>query len=84
MKFMGQLIEAWTAFADTLNSRGGTIALLFIANFALGLGVIHVMHHGDTGQASAVIISSFSGFTGALLIALTSKDKNGNGNGDPK
>jgi hypothetical protein len=73
----------WSDFADTLNTRGGTIALLFISTLLLGWGVIHVMHHSDTNQASAVIVSTFSSFTGALLLALTQKDKT-NGNGGTK
>jgi hypothetical protein len=80
---MKTLMGAWSDFCDTLNTRGGTIALLFIATAGLFLGVLHVMHHGDSNQAATVIISTFSGFTGALLLALTQKDKT-NGNGGSK
>jgi hypothetical protein len=80
-----KVMKWWEEFADTLNTRGGTIALLFMSCVGLFFGVMHVMHHGDTGQAAAVIISTFSGFTGALLVALTGKDRpNGNNNGGTK
>jgi hypothetical protein len=80
---MHWLMDAWSDFTDTLNTRGGTIALLFVSCLLLGFGVLHVMHHGDTGQAASVIISTFSGFGGALLLALTQKDVKStvNGNG---
>ena len=81
---MHWLMDGWTQFTETLGTRGGTIALLFVSCVGLFIGVIHVMHHGDAGQASSVIISTFSGFTGALLVALTTGAKppiNGNGNG---
>jgi hypothetical protein len=81
---MNRIITAWQDFADTLNTRGGTIGLLFIATVLLGWGVVHVMHHGDQGQAAAVIISTFSSFTGALLLALTQKDKAQTNGASPK
>jgi FtsH-binding integral membrane protein len=95
---MGRIVDAWSGFSDSLNTRGGTIALLFVSNVGLAFGVVHIMHHGDTSQAASVIVSTFASFNGALLIALTSKDKingagnvtgngtaptNGNGNGTP-
>jgi len=79
---MSRLIAAWQDFAETLNSRGGTIALLFVATLLLGLAVMHVMHHGDDGQAAAILIGTFSNFTGALLLALTGRDKPSNGSGN--
>jgi hypothetical protein len=79
----GVIMRWWESFADSLNTRGGTIALLFVACMLLGLGLLHVMHHGDSGQASATIVSTFSAFAGALLLALTQKDKT-NGNGGSK
>lgn len=80
---MRSLMDAWSEFCDTLNTRGGTIALLFIGCLLLGFGVLHIMHHSDTSQASSVILSTFSSFMGALLLALTQKDKT-NGNGGSK
>jgi cobalamin synthase len=80
---MRHLTDVWAEFADTLDSRGGTIALLFVSCVALGAVMLHIMHHGDDGQATSAIISTFSAFTGALLVALTSRTKaNGNGNGN--
>lgn len=83
MSILGKFSDTWDRFTETLNTRGGTIALLFISTCGLFLGVLHVMHHGDSGPAAQVIVSTFSGFTGALLLALTQKDplKNGNGGG---
>jgi len=72
---MKWLIDAWSELADSLNTRGGTIALLFVSCVGLFFGLMHVMHHGDSGQAAAVLISTFSAFTGALLIALTTGTK---------
>lgn len=77
------LIQAWSDFTDTLNGRGGTIGLLFIASFILGIMVLRSHHLGIDAESASTIRTTFSGFTGALLIALTSKDKNGNGNGSP-
>jgi hypothetical protein len=78
---MNWIISAWNEFTDSLNTRGGTIALLFVSCVGLFFGVMHVMHHGDNGQGASVIVSTFSGFTGALLVALTGKDRQQNGNG---
>ena len=73
----------WADFAETLNTRGGTIAALCLANLLLGGGLIFIMVRGDSNQAATVLISTFSSFTGALLLALTQKEKpNGNGNGN--
>ena len=72
---MKWLIDGWNEFTDSLNTRGGTIALLFITCLGLACMVLHIMHHADTGQAAATIISTFSAFTGALLLALTQKDR---------
>jgi FtsH-binding integral membrane protein len=81
---MSKLIDIWSGFTDSLNSRGGTIALLFVSCVGLGALMIHIMHHGDNGQAASAIIATFSAFTGALLIALTNKEKpNGNGGQPP-
>jgi sugar phosphate permease len=72
---MNWLVELWNEFTDSLNTRGGTIALLFVTCVGLAIMVVHIMHHGDGGQAAATIISTFSAFTGALLLALTQKDR---------
>jgi hypothetical protein len=66
------LIQFWTAFTESLNTRGGTIAVLFISTAVLGVAVMHIVHHGDEGPAANILIGTFSNFTGALLLALTS------------
>ena len=81
MQFLGDIASAWASFTDTLNSRGGTIALLFLSCCVLGFALLHGWH-GDAETVS-LIRNTFSGFAGALLIALTSKDKNGNGSSNP-
>lgn len=80
---MKTLMTAWSDFCDTLNTRGGTIALLFFFTVALGMMVLHAEHQGYTGQVEAVFTTTFANFTGALLLALTQKDKT-NGNGGSK
>jgi len=75
----GNLADAWDRFTESLNSAGGTVALLFVSTALLGYGVIHVMHHFDNNAASEVVISTFSNFTGALLLALTQGAKKSNG-----
>lgn len=78
------LIAAWSDFTDTLQQRGGTIGLLFVASFILGLMVLRSHSLNIDAESASTIRTTFSGFTGALLIALTSKDKNGNGETPPK
>lgn len=74
---LAQLIESWSAFTETLQQRGGTIGLLFVASFILGFMVMRTKYLGIDAESASTIRTTFSGFTGALLIALTSKDKNG-------
>lgn len=76
---MNFIVGGWSDFTDTLNTRGGTIALLFVSNIVLGVMVMHVMHHGDLGESASLIRNLFSGFAGALLVALTGKDRPLNG-----
>jgi hypothetical protein len=75
-------MKFWASFADTLNTRGGTIAALCVATLVLGIGLIVIMVKGYSNQPATVIVSTFSSFTGALLLALTQKDRV-NGNGAP-
>jgi hypothetical protein len=60
----------WQLFLNSLSTPGGNLLLLvvFVASL-LGL-VLHVLHHGDEGQVQTVILTTFSGFSGALLQAL--------------
>lgn len=75
------MMKAWNDFTDSLNTAGGTVALLFVCTFLLGLCVVHLMHHGDGGASASILQTTFANFTGALLLALTQKSRNGNGNG---
>ena len=77
MPTLSGLIQAWSDFTDTLNTRGGTIGLLFVSSFVLGVMVMRAHYLNIDSEAASTIRTTFSGFTGALLIALTSKDKNG-------
>jgi len=63
-------LNTWCKFLDSLSSRGGAILLLIMTSSALGVGVIHVLHHGDSGEGASLIRSTFAGFVGALLLAL--------------
>ena len=65
------LADFWKAFTETLNTRGGTIALLFVCNVGLFFGVLHILHTGDESNAAAILNGTFNAFNGALLIALT-------------
>jgi FtsH-binding integral membrane protein len=61
----------WVKFLETLSTRGGAILLLLIMN---GVGVfvaMHLIHHNEmSSTAATTLLASFSGFNGALLIAL--------------
>jgi hypothetical protein len=72
---MSILIEFWKAVTDSLNTRGGTIALLFVSTVVLGVLNLHILHRGDESSAAAVLQTTFANFTGALLLALTSGGK---------
>jgi hypothetical protein len=68
-------MNSWKNFLDSLGTRGGAILLLLLCSILLGSGVMHVLHHGDLGDAASLIRSTFAGFVGALLLALkTSSD----------
>lgn len=60
----------WQTFLNSLSTPGGNLLLLCIFVASLLTLVIHVLHHGDNGQVATVILSTFSGFSGALLQAL--------------
>lgn len=66
-------MRIWDDFLDSLATRGGSIFMLSFFFFILGALMYHVLHHGDNDQVATVIISTFSGFGGALLTALTSQ-----------
>lgn len=63
-------METWQKFLNSISTPGGNLLLLAVfVSTLLGL-VLHVLHHGDTGQVQTVILATFSGFSGALLQAL--------------
>lgn len=84
------MMERWQKFLDSLGSKGGNIFVLsFFVVFLLVL-TIRVEIRGDAGQAATVLLSTFSGFAGALLGILSGSggtrktDVNGNANGATK
>lgn len=80
---MKSIMTAWSDFCDTLNTRGGTIALLFVSTALMGAFLLRAEHMGYSGNVETIMGTTFSSFTGALLLALTQKDKT-NGNGGSK
>jgi hypothetical protein len=70
----GDAMQSWQKFLDSLATKGGNLFVLLIC-FAGLLGLlIHVLHHGDSGNVSMVVVATFSGFSGALMATLTGKD----------
>jgi uncharacterized membrane protein HdeD (DUF308 family) len=64
-------MESWQKFLDSLATRGGNLFVLFVC-FAGLLGLmIHVLHRSDSGNVTMVVVSTFSGFSGALMATLT-------------
>ena len=65
------MMSRWQNFLNSLSTRGGAIFLLTVI-FGTGVCVIiHLIHHGEAGgQLAAQLVGTFSGFSGALLLAL--------------
>lgn len=76
------LIELFSRGLDALSTRGGAIFLLFATCCGLAAMVLHVMHHGDTGEAASLVRTTFAGFTGALLLALKTGTEKASGQHD--
>lgn len=75
-------MNTWRNLVDSISSRGGSILILLAITATLGILVMR--HGGEVGESASLIRNSFSGFSGALLMALTITSKaNGNGNGKP-
>jgi hypothetical protein len=67
-------MESWQKFLDSLATRGGNLFVLFVCfSGLLGL-MIHVLHRSDSGNVTMVVVSTFSGFSGALMATLTGID----------
>ena len=63
-------MQKWQAFLTSISTPGGNLFVLCIFVSALLALVLHILHHGDNGQVTTVILSTFSGFSGALLQGL--------------
>lgn len=83
--FADKVVDVWREFLDSLATVGGNIFILLVLTCLAFSGVLHVLHHSEVNkEASGLVLSSFSSISGALLYALTQRQKNGNGNGDFK
>ena len=72
------MVEAWDRFLDSLATKGGNLAMLGFFTFILLGFVVHVSYHAVFGpEIRTLAISSFSGFSGALLNALIGAQRNG-------
>ncbi len=78
-------VDIWHEFLDSLATIGGNIFNLIVLEVLFFFGVLHVLHHPEVNkEAGSLIISTFSTVTGALMYALTQRQRSGNGNGDFK
>ena len=57
----------WKEFLDSLASRGGSIFMLLTCSVLCGIAAIH--------WPASSLDTTFAGFTGALLMALTTTSK---------
>ena len=77
----------WRNLIDSIASRGGSILILLLSTIVMGIMLVHIMHHGDSGESASLIRNSFAAFSGALLMALTTtakaNGKNGSGSENP-
>jgi len=76
---------SWQKFLDSLATKGGNLFVLFVCFAGLLSLLIHVLHHADSGNVTMVVVSTFSGFSGALMATLTgidSKKQVSNGGAD--
>lgn len=67
-------MPSWQKFLDSLSTKGGNLFVLLICFTGLLCLLMHVLHHGDTGNITMVVVATFSGFSGALMATLTGKD----------
>jgi hypothetical protein len=63
-------MNKWQSFLNSISTPGGNLLILSLFVIALLCVVIAEIHHGDEGQVQTVVLSTFSGFAGALLQAL--------------
>jgi len=68
---LGLAASSWERFLNSLATRGGNILVLLILWLVMGMLVYHVLHHAEiNGEAKTVVLTTFSGFTGALIAVL--------------
>jgi hypothetical protein len=67
-------MPSWQKFLDSLSTKGGNLFVLLICFAGLLCLLMHVLHHGDSGNITMVVVATFSGFSGALMATLTGKD----------
>ena len=67
------MMKRWQDFLDSLSTRGGNIFVLTVIFSVMAGLVLHVLHHGSDSSSpiATVLISTFSGFSGALLTMLS-------------
>lgn len=65
-------MNSWRNFLDSLASRGGSILVLLIATATLGILALRMQ---AAGEAASLVRTTFAGFSGALLMALTNLGK---------
>ena len=63
------MMKAWQDFLDSLSTKGGNIAVLFVASVLLAALLMHVIHHGADTSAIEDFKEALSSFTEALLFA---------------
>lgn len=64
-------MSLWQNFLNSLSTRGGAIFLLSMVFTSGMIVVVHLIHHNETDSMFAgMILSTFSSFSGALLLAL--------------
>lgn len=66
-------MQRWQTFLNSWNTPGGNMLLLFIFVFSLLLLVLHLLHHSGDANITTVITTTFAGFAGALLKALSGR-----------
>lgn len=61
----------WNEFLQSLGTRGGAIFLLTLIFLGGMFFSLHLIHHGEAASPlAASLMSTFAGFSGALLMAL--------------
>lgn len=73
-------MSKWQGFLDSLATKGGNILLLVMLSIVfLVAALVLMLKFGAVAPSVVLVVGSFNGFAGALLMALVGKDRNGNG-----